>query len=90
MLHCKAHFQCRLFGTPRGLGLATAATSAAFLPHLEHPQPAARVTIEVDATIVRSVRGDRAGGEVSPTEGSHEPFSRGLYVRLVETYVVEL
>jgi hypothetical protein len=38
-------------------GLATAATSADFLPHLEHPQAGARVTIEADATIVRSVRG---------------------------------
>jgi len=28
--------QCGFFGTPRGLGRATATTSAAFLPHLEH------------------------------------------------------
>jgi hypothetical protein len=28
--------QCGVFGTPRGLGLATATTSAAFLPHLGH------------------------------------------------------
>ena len=27
--------RCGFFGTPRGLGLATATTSAAFLPHLE-------------------------------------------------------
>ena len=31
--HCPVGF----FGTPRGLGLATATTSAAFLPHCESP-----------------------------------------------------
>jgi hypothetical protein len=28
--------RCGFFGTPRGLGLATATTSATFLPHCEH------------------------------------------------------
>jgi hypothetical protein len=30
---------CGFFGTPRGLGLATATTSAAFLPHCEQRHP---------------------------------------------------
>lgn len=32
--------QCGFFGTPRGLGLATASTSAAFLTRLEQDFPA--------------------------------------------------
>jgi hypothetical protein len=49
--------------TPRGLGLATATTSAAFFPHLEQRSRGARVSSDVDQPTRRA----RASGSISRT-----------------------
>jgi hypothetical protein len=47
VLRCDGRWnQCGFFGIPRGLGLATAMTSAAFLPHLEQRIRGASVTLQ--------------------------------------------
>jgi hypothetical protein len=53
--------QCGFFGTPRGLGLATATTSAAFFPHLEQRMRGASSV----SVIFQPIRRARAWGGIS-------------------------
>jgi hypothetical protein len=46
--------QCGFFGIPRGLGLATATTSATFFPHCEHRIRLASVTKVTDLPAIRA------------------------------------
>jgi hypothetical protein len=54
------------FGTPRGLGLATATTSAAFFPHLEQRIRVARAASVTDLPPMRA-NASRGGSKVVPT-----------------------
>jgi hypothetical protein len=54
------HCQDGFFGTPRGLGLATATTSAAFFPHFEQRSRGARALSVLDQPTRRA----RASGSM--------------------------
>ena len=54
LLAWQAGFQCVFFGTLRGLGLATATTSAAFVPHFEQRSRGASALNVVDQPTKRA------------------------------------
>jgi hypothetical protein len=60
--------QCGFFGTPLGLGLAAATTSAPFLPHLEHRIRSASSLSVIDQPTRRA----KASGSIS----RHAPQSQ--------------
>jgi len=50
----KPDFSVGFFGTPRGLGLATATTSAAFFPHFEQRSRGSRALSGIDQPTKRA------------------------------------
>jgi hypothetical protein len=67
--------QCGFFGTPRGLGLATATTSATFIAHSEHRIRAARAANVAARPAIRasasgSMCRDAPQGQVTRTRKS--------------------
>src|SRR5215472_19113964 len=69
--------QREFFGTPRGLGLATATTSATFLPHCEHRIRSARAASVTERPAIRasasgSMCRDAPHGQVTRTMKSPE------------------